>query len=86
METAQIVLIVVVVVLTLLLCVIGVQLFFILREVRWSLRRVNRILDEAEVMTRSISRPVLAMGEVLSQAATMMGVIGRFVGGKKNVR
>jgi hypothetical protein len=84
-EAAQIVLVVVVVVLTVLLGAVGVQVFLVLREVRWSLRRVNRILDETEVMVRSVTRPAVVIGEGLAQAAGILRVIGRFLGGRKDV-
>lgn len=87
MDPAQIVLIVVVVVLTLLLCVIGGQLYFILREVRESLQRINSILEQTENMTSSVARPVRAIGEGLAHLAILLGSISRFLpGGKKDVR
>lgn len=66
MDTAQILLYVVVGVLTLLLVVLGIQVFFILREARQALSRANRVLEDAEVISESISKPVGSLSTVLS--------------------
>lgn len=66
MDTAQILLITVVSVLTLLLVLLGVQVFFILREVRFTLSKANKVLDDAGVISESISRPVESLSTVVS--------------------
>jgi hypothetical protein len=85
MEAAQVVLIAVVTVLTVLLSVIGVQLFFILREVRHSLQKINCLLDEAGGIIRSVAQPAAAIGGGLAQISAVLKVIGRFLGGRKDV-
>ena len=66
MDTAQILLITVVSVLTLLLIFLGVQVFFILREVQRTLSKANKVLDDAGVISSSISRPVESFSTVVS--------------------
>jgi hypothetical protein len=85
MEAAQIVLIVVVIALTVLLGIIGVQLFLILREARESLRKIDSILVEIGRVVQLVRQPAVAISESLSQAARVLGVISRFLGGKKDV-
>src|SRR5437879_1649985 len=66
MDTAQILLITVVGVLTLLLLLLGIQVFFILREVKTTLSKANKVLDDAGVISGSISRPVESLSTVMS--------------------
>lgn len=66
MDTAQLLLIIVVSVLTLLLVFLGIQVFFILRELRNTLSKANRVLDDAGVISSSISRPVESFSTVVS--------------------
>lgn len=66
MDAAQILLIVVVGVLTLLLVLLGIQVFFILREVKSTLSKANKVLDDAGVISESISRPVESLSTVVS--------------------
>lgn len=66
-DPAQIVLFLVIVLLAILLIVLGVQVFFILREFKKTLSKANRVLDNTNSITESVSGPVsmlstLAMG------------------------
>lgn len=66
MDVTQILLITVVGVLTLLLVLLGIQVFFILREMRRTLSKANKVLDDAGVISGSISRPVESLSTVMS--------------------
>ncbi len=66
MDTVQILLITVVSLLSLLLLVLGIQVFFILKEVRNTLSRANKVLDDAGVISESISKPVESFSTILS--------------------
>jgi len=57
-DSVQILLTVVVTTLTVLLVIIGVQVFLILKEVKKTLSRANKILDDIEVLTNSVSKPI----------------------------
>ncbi len=57
-DAVQVVLMVVIILLSVLLTVLGIQVFVILRELRATVQRVNRILDNAEYITESISQPM----------------------------
>ena len=48
MDTTQLLLTVVLSVSTILLIIIGIQLIFVLREIRFSLKRINAIVDGFE--------------------------------------
>lgn len=66
MDTAQILLYTVVGVLTLLLVVLGIQVFFILKELKNTLTRANKVLNDAGVISESISKPVGSLSTILS--------------------
>lgn len=66
MDTVQILLITVVSLLSILLLVLGVQIFFILREVRNTIGRANKVLEDAGAISESISKPVESFSNILS--------------------
>lgn len=66
-DPAQLALFLVILILTVLLVVLGAQVFFILRELRKTIDKVNKVLDDTSVITESVSKPIssfstLAMG------------------------
>ena len=66
-DPAQTALFLIIIALTVLLLVLGFQVFFILRELRETVSKANRVLDDTGVITRSVSAPIsslssLAMG------------------------
>lgn len=80
MDTVQILLITVVVVLAVMLVVIGYQVFHILRELRKTIDKTNRVLDNTEEITESVNAPIssfsgLLMG--LKNGATIAGFLKR---------
>jgi hypothetical protein len=58
MDTAQALLVAVILVLTGLLVLIGFQVVKILREFKRSLEKINKILDDAGIISESVARPV----------------------------
>lgn len=58
MDSAQILLIIVVMVLTAILTLVGVEVFFILRELRETVKKTNKILDDSGLITESIAKPI----------------------------
>lgn len=57
-DTIQLVLLLVIVVLAIFLLVLGVQVFFILKDFRKTIWKFNRVLDDTELITNSISKPI----------------------------
>lgn len=82
MDTTQILLVAVVTVLTILLTIIGVQIVFILVEVRKSLEKVNKMLDDAGTVTGGISRSVTGLGGLFEGIKTGLSFVHKF--GKKH--
>ena len=58
--------ILVVVILTILLCVIGVQVYFLLKELKKSIDKLNRFLDSAGEITENIGKPVAGVTGILA--------------------
>ncbi|MBU1126936.1 MAG: hypothetical protein ABIH88_02900 [Patescibacteria group bacterium] len=75
-DPTQILLIVVVSVLTILLVFVGVQVFFILREVKFSIQKVNKVLDDVCKISNSVVKPV----EILSSSAIGLSALGKLFG------
>lgn len=65
-DVVQIVLLLVIVVLTVLLLVLGIQVFYILREMRKAVMKANRVLDNTNSITESVSQPISALSSIVS--------------------
>lgn len=79
-EAAQILLYVVILVLLGILVVIGVQVFLLLRDLKLTILKTNKVLDNTEEITSSIKNPVnsfssLIMG--LSAGASILNIVNR---------
>ena len=59
MDPVQILLFAVASVLTVLLLVLGVEVFFILRESYRALKKLNRVLDNAGSVSEAVSKPIV---------------------------
>jgi hypothetical protein len=80
-DPVQAVLLVVIILLTLLLLVLGVQVFFILRELKQTLSRATKVLQNTESITESVSEPMsLISGLVLStkSLSTISKILKKF--------
>lgn len=62
--TAEAVLLFVLVVLAVLLLILGVQVFFILRELRETVSKANKVLDDTGVITESVSAPLSKLSSI----------------------
>ena len=63
-DSVQFILFIVIIVLTGLLVFLGVQVFFILKELRRTLEKTNDMLDNAGKITESISRPLSSLSSI----------------------
>ncbi len=81
MDTTQILLTLVVTVLTILLSIIGVQVVFILIEIRKSMEKVNKMLSDATIVTSGIGRSVTGMSGLMEGLKTGLSFVNFF--GKK---
>jgi hypothetical protein len=65
-DSAQLLLIGVVTALTTLLVIIGVQVVYILRELREAVRKINKILDDAGLVSESVAKPIAGVSGFLT--------------------
>lgn len=70
MDAPQIILLAVIAILTTLLVFLGFQIFLILRDARQSIKKLNNILDETEVILKSIGSPIVNFSQVLTGLRT----------------
>jgi hypothetical protein len=75
-DSTQILIIIVVVVLTILLSAIGIQVFFILREVQRSIQKVNKILDDTGLVSESVAKPIASLSNHLTSFSGIAGLFG----------
>lgn len=74
-DTTQILLMLIILVLTTMLTVIGVQVFFILREFRVTLQKANKVLDDTGVISESVSKPISLMSTLLLGVKGGSGIV-----------
>lgn len=92
MDPAQVILIIVIVLLTGLLVVLGVQAFFILREFRKTVSKANKVLDNTNIITGSVSAPISSFSGIaagIKTAAPLLNFFKKIIlkdedSGKKN--
>lgn len=75
-DNTQILLVAVVTVLTALLAIIGVQVFFILREIRESIKKFNKIIDDAGTISGSIAQPIASLSNSITGVSGIAGLLG----------
>lgn len=83
-DTAQAVLLLVVVVLTSLLVVLGIQVFFILREIRRTISKANEVLDNTASITQAVTGPISALSTITAGLKTG-SIIGSILNRKKRI-
>lgn len=75
MDTTQFVIIIVTVTLASLLVILGIQVFFILKEVRISLQKANKMLDDMGKVSGSVSDGVVNMSGFFNGLKTGLSAI-----------
>ena len=63
---AQIVVLIVLVILTVLLIVLGIQTFFVLKDLRKTLTHANKVLEDTSHITESVSAPISSLSSILT--------------------
>jgi len=65
-DSVQLILLLVIIVLTVLLVTLGVQVFFILKEVRKTVGKANKVLESAGTISDNISGPIASLTSLIS--------------------
>lgn len=88
MDTIQALFVAVVIVLTILLIILGLQVFYILRDMRKTIHKLNRVLDNTESITESVSAPISSLSAMLTGmrgGATIAGFLKKLREKKKSL-
>ncbi len=75
-DNTQTLLVAVVIALTLLLSLIGVQVFFVLREVKKTIEKFNKIIDDAGVVSGSVSKSISSLSNSITGISGITGLFG----------
>lgn len=89
MDTTQIVLLAVIIVLTIFLVAIGFQVFFVLKDLRKTLFRMNRLFDNADDLVGQVKKPIESAGNIFTAMTAGVGIahlLKKGDKGAKNVR
>lgn len=89
LDLTQILLVIVITTLTILLTFIGVQIIYILREIRKSIEKFNKMLDDAGTITEAISHPISGLGGVvegLKSGVKAIETVGNFLSKRRKKR
>lgn len=65
-DVTEAVLLLVLGILTVLLVVLGIQVYFILKEFRKTVTKANKVLDDTEQITRNVSVPLASLSSLTS--------------------
>lgn len=78
MDPVQITIIVISFILTLLLVLLGVQVWYILKEIRTAIVKSNSMLDDAKKVTGTVGDSVASMSGVVSGIKAALSVFKTF--------
>lgn len=74
MDTTQIVLLAVIVVLAIFLVALGFQVFFVLKDLRKTLTRMNRLFDDADDLVGQVKKPIQTAGNFVTALTAGAGI------------
>ncbi len=70
-DTVQAVLLFVIVLLTILFVVLGIQVFYILKDLRQTIRRTNNILENAENISSNVTNQIESFSNMFGGASAI---------------
>lgn len=73
-DIIQIVLLSVIVLLSIILIILGIQVFFILRDLRQTVKKTNKVLDDINLISESVAKPVSSLGDLFGGASIISTV------------
>ncbi|MBI5356283.1 hypothetical protein HZB78_01580 [Candidatus Collierbacteria bacterium] len=82
----QVILVVVITTLTILLTFIGIQVVYILKDLRETLHKVNKIVGQAESLTTAISKPITGISSLVEGIQSSMKIAELLGYVKKNAK
>lgn len=82
MDLTQTVLLAVIIVLTVALVFLGVQVYFVLKDLRKTLFRMNRLFDDANELVAEVKKPIEKAGTFFTAVTTGANLINLLKKGK----
>jgi hypothetical protein len=86
MDTTQIVLLAIAIILTVFLVALGFQAFFVLKDVRKTLLRMNRLFDDADELVDQVKKPIESAGNFVTALTAGAGIAHLLKKGKEEKR
>ena len=83
MDTTQTVLLAIIIVLAIFLVALGFQVFFVLKDLRKTLHRMNMLFDDANQLVTDIKKPVESAGNFVTALTAGAGIAHLLKKGKK---
>lgn len=77
-DITQILLTIVVTVLTLLLTVVGIQIIYILREFRKTIKKMNKILDDSGLISETVSKQISSFSGLITGITSGLSILNFF--------
>ncbi len=74
MDLTQAILLSVIVVLTIFLVVIGFQAFFVLKDLRKTLGKMNQLMEDTDSLVSQVKKPIESVGGVLTTLTAGAGI------------
>jgi len=82
LDLTQIILLSVIIVLTIFLVILGFQVFFVLRDLRSTLKRLNQLFAEANTLVSEVKKPIEKAGTFVTALTTGAGLVHLLKKGK----
>ena len=82
----QVILVVVITTLTILLTFIGIQVVYILKDLRETLQKVNKIVAQAEALTTAIAKPITGISSLIEGIQSSLKIAELLGYVKKNAK
>jgi hypothetical protein len=83
MDTTQAVLVSVIIILTALLVFIGAQVIQILKELKITVEKINKILDDTNIISASVSKPISMVSEALTNSSIVTSLVSAILRSKR---
>src|SRR3989344_5030113 len=85
-DTTQIILLAVITVLTIFLVVIGFQVFFVLKDLRRTLLRMNRLFESTDDLVGQVKKPIESAGNLFTAMTAGVGIAHLLKRGSKETK
>jgi hypothetical protein len=79
-DPAQILLIVIIIILTIFLIILGIQVSLILRDLRKTISKANKVLDDSAEITEAVKGPIVGLSTAVmgfKAGSTFLNIINK---------